>query len=142
MLRSRSTPLGRTGTTTATRRESSGLHLHGLTGGPDSASADSKYLRDLSPETNCAKRPAHATELRTRPNRPGKPPSPPSKPQAIATPATAAKKCNGASLTIQLGTKDRLEPNGPRIGRSEVTERTSATTPTAKHAQDTPACYL
>jgi hypothetical protein len=54
----------------------------------------------------------------------------------------AAAKCSGASPTTQLGTKEKLEPTGPRNGRSEVSESTIATTPTAKQAQVTPACYL
>src|ERR1039458_10145154 len=93
------------------------------------------------PEANCATRPAHAIAASARPTQPGQLPKPPPDPQPTVTAITTATKCSGASPTIQLGTKEKLEPTRPRSGRREVSESTSATTPTAKHAQLTLACY-
>jgi hypothetical protein len=55
---------------------------------------------------------------------------------------TTTTRCSGASPTIQLGTKEKLDPTGPRSGRREVSDSTSAATPTARQAQFTLACYL
>src|ERR1019366_2993287 len=141
MLGSRSTRGGRIGRARTTRRDSCGLQPHRGTTWPASTSADSKYRRDRRPEANCATRPAHAIAASARPTQPGQLPKPPPDPQPTVTATTTATKCSGASPTIQLGTKEKLEPTGPRSGRREVSESTSATTPTAKHAQLTLACY-
>src|SRR5208282_4681910 len=67
------------------------------------------------------------------------PSSAPPSPKEIVATTTSAPTWSGASLTTQLGTKERPEPTGPRNGHRAVTARTTATTPTPRQAQPTPA---